>query len=100
MTEKECYEKMKKCPRFITCSCPICPLDFNWLQRVFIKGEGKCKLPKKDLKKLGFNPQVKARTEVGKTHYKNWLKQQGKAEKNLKKYTKSHVFTKGILKKG
>jgi hypothetical protein len=91
MKEKECYKNMKECPRYITCSCPICPLDFNWLQRVFIKGEKKCKMARKDLKKLGYIPQVKARTEMGKTQHRYWASHKEKSEKNLRKGSKGQA---------
>jgi hypothetical protein len=89
---------MKKCPRYLTCSCPICPLDFNWLLRVFIRGERKCKLPKNELKKLSFIQQVKARTEMGKVQHEKWLSHQQKSENNLKKCQKGHYVPRGTSK--
>ena len=91
MVEKENNKNMKKCPRFLTCSVPICPGDVCWSDKVFIKGDKKCKMPKNELKKLGFSLQVKARTEAGKSQHLNWLQQQGKSVVNLKKFEKSHV---------
>jgi hypothetical protein len=39
-------EEMKKCPRFETCSIPICPLDPDKEKRLELKGEAKCILYK------------------------------------------------------
>ena len=33
---------MKRCPKFGSCSAPICPLDKGWSQRSMGKGEAVC----------------------------------------------------------
>ncbi len=45
MTTKE---TMKMCPKFNTCSAPICPLDPDKGLRVKVTGDKSC--PRKDLK--------------------------------------------------
>jgi len=44
-----CYNKylsgwrpIQHCPKFRTCSVPICPLDSNMRKRVYVDGEPKC----------------------------------------------------------
>ena len=44
---------MEKCPQFNKCNAPICPLDAEWKDRVFVQGETKCKLGKTLRKRLG-----------------------------------------------
>ena len=33
---------LEQCPRFHKCSAPICPLDTNWEQRIYLRGESVC----------------------------------------------------------
>jgi len=42
--EYESRKLMEKCPRFIRCNAPICPLDLLQDERTFIPGEAKCNL--------------------------------------------------------
>ena len=34
------------CDRFFECNAPICPLDSDWKERVYLKGEAVCKYQK------------------------------------------------------
>jgi hypothetical protein len=76
---------MQDCQNYMTCSIPICPLDKGWSKRTYIKGEPVCRLHKKTLEKLGYFPQVKARTEQGKKSYENWLLHKEEHLERLKK---------------
>ena len=42
MKEKNKYDLMKKCPKFVKCNAPLCPLDPDVEQRVYVKGEPVC----------------------------------------------------------
>jgi hypothetical protein len=44
---------MIDCPRYLTCSVPLCPLDREMSKRFYLKGEPVCTLPKGVRKKLG-----------------------------------------------
>ncbi len=37
---------MENCPRFNSCSVPICPLDPDMAKRVYVRGEPKCTMRK------------------------------------------------------
>lgn len=43
---------MEKCPRFLWCNAPICPLDKDKHLRVELKGEPKCTLDEKIVQKI------------------------------------------------
>jgi len=51
--EKNNIACMKQCPRFLKCSVPICPLDFQKDERMYLCGEEKCTLGKTYRKKYG-----------------------------------------------
>ena len=62
MNENECYNSIKKCPKFDTCNVPLCPLDPNVNCRVYHKGEPICKQPIEILRKIlgaDFSSQYK-----------------------------------------
>lgn len=40
---------MEKCPKFIKCSAPLCPLDKRIEERIYLKGEPLCKMKPEDL---------------------------------------------------
>jgi len=44
---------MYECPRFSKCSAPICPLDPDWTERVYIEGEEKCTMQRSVRERLG-----------------------------------------------
>ena len=57
-------KRMKQCPRFDFCSVPICPLDEDKDERIYLRGEPKCTLGKvyrlrygKDLPWKGMFPR-------------------------------------------
>jgi len=41
-TELEALEQIRQCPKFNTCSAPICPLDPNWARRTMSNGQAVC----------------------------------------------------------
>lgn len=41
-TELEALESIRQCPKFNTCSAPICPLDPNWERRTMNTGQAVC----------------------------------------------------------
>lgn len=45
-TEIQSLEIMRKCPRFLSCSVAICPLDLLQAERTRLRGEPKCSLAK------------------------------------------------------
>ena len=46
---------MEQCPRFQSCSAPICPPDFLQDQRIFLESEPTCSLPRSRRFKIGEN---------------------------------------------
>ena len=59
ITEEENLKVMKQCSRFQFCNAPKCPLDYFQDERVELKGEDKCKLPKSIRKKIGKGTALK-----------------------------------------
>jgi len=57
--EKASIEIMRRCPRFSSCSVPICPLDLLQDERDYLKGEPRCTLAKSYRLKIGQNTQLK-----------------------------------------
>ena len=53
--EYESRKLMEKCPRFIRCNAPICPLDLLQDDRDFILGEPKCTMAKSIRMRIGKN---------------------------------------------
>jgi len=41
-TELEALASIRQCPKFNTCSAPICPLDPNWARRGMNSGQAVC----------------------------------------------------------
>jgi len=39
----------EKCPKFISCDAPLCPLDNDIEERVYLEGEPTCKMKPEDL---------------------------------------------------
>lgn len=67
-------ERMKKCPRFDTCSCPNCPLDQFYKSSFALPGEEKCKLSKKLRQKIGSDLPWKGLTPKELAGVLGWMK--------------------------
>lgn len=62
MKDSDCYKVMKKCPRFQRCSVPLCPLDREVENRIYLEGEPTCRLDFEKLRAItddGFKEQYK-----------------------------------------
>jgi hypothetical protein len=46
ITEKQNLDNMRKCPRFDSCSIPLCPLDSDMSERVELPEDDQCPLRK------------------------------------------------------
>lgn len=46
---------MEKCPKFIKCDAPLCPLDKDIQERVYSEGEPTCKMKPQDLASIMGN---------------------------------------------
>ena len=40
-----CHSLVERCPKSIRCSAPLCPLDADINERVYLKGDPICRLP-------------------------------------------------------
>jgi len=49
LKEVDCAKIMEKCPYFLRCSAPLCPLDPDIEKRAYVKGDPTCHLPLKKL---------------------------------------------------
>ena len=43
------HSLMERCPKSLRCSAPLCPLDPDINERVYLKGEPTCRLPFEEL---------------------------------------------------
>ena len=73
-SEKATNAIMKKCPKFIRCSVPICHLDLFQDDRTYIKGEPKCTLTKAKRIKIAEDTDLprKGMTKKEWSTYKRW----------------------------
>src|SRR3990167_10858769 len=68
----ENLRRMKQCPRFNSCSCPICPLDEDKSERIYVSDEPKCNLSKSLRMKFGRDLPWKGLFPKELAGYKSW----------------------------
>lgn len=67
MKEIDCNKSIGKCPRSQKCSVPLCPLDPDVEERVYLEGDLTCKLDFERLMAItgdGFGEQYRRFTRV------------------------------------
>lgn len=57
---KTLFISSRACPKFISCSAPVCPLDFNWETQRHLPGERVCRWLREAVKDSGYEAVMHA----------------------------------------
>jgi hypothetical protein len=75
-----------KCPKFNSCSAPLCPLDIDYNKRSYLKGEPRCSLRRAKRLKYGSVLPNKGLFPKEYSALKRW---QSKSEEERTKFIKN-----------